>query len=161
MRSTESNDTTPTGGSKASDRNSGTLTPVEKVLCLQNVDVFKFATTDMLSYISSIALEVTASRGTLIFSEQDMSDAMYIVVRGRIRLEKEGQEVLSVGASQSFGTWALFDNAPRMMTATAMEESLMLKIASADFYDFLADHEEVTPAIFRAVIERLKVLMPY
>ena|SRR5687767_2874625 len=157
----QSSDYPTAGGTDASESNSGTLTPVEKVLCLQNVDVFKFATTDMLSYISSIAREVTASRGSIIFSEQDISDAMYIVVRGRIRLEKEGKEVLTAGESQSFGTWALFDNAPRLMTATAMEESLLLKIASSDFYDFLADHEEITPAIFRAVIERLKVLMPY
>ena len=35
-----------------------TLTPVDKVLCLQNVDVFKHATTEMLACIGSIAAEV-------------------------------------------------------------------------------------------------------
>jgi CRP-like cAMP-binding protein len=137
-----------------------TLSPVEKVLCLQGVDVFKHATTEMLRYISSIAEEVSVPAGTVLFSEQEMSDAMYVVASGRVRLEKEGQEVFAVGHSQSFGAWALFDNAPRLMKAVAIEDSVLLKIASDAFYEFLADHDEVTPVIFRAVVERVKALAP-
>ena len=136
------------------------LSPVEKVLCLQGVHVFKHATTEMLTYISSIAEEVSVPAGAVIFSEQEISDAMYVVVTGHVRLEKEGKEILVVGPSQSFGTWALFDNAPRLMSAIAVEDTALLKIVSDTFYEFLADHEEVTPAIFRAVIERVKALAP-
>ena len=137
-----------------------TLSPIEKVLCLQGVDVFKHATTEMLTYISSIAEEVTVAPQSVIFSEQEMSDAMYVVVTGHVRLEKEGKEILVAGPAQSFGTWALFDNAPRLMTAVAVEDTVLLKIVSDTFYEFLADHEEVTPAIFKAVIERVKALAP-
>ena len=136
------------------------LTPVEKVLCLQRVDIFKYATTEMLTYISSIADVVSVAPNTTIFSEQEISDAMYVVVTGHVRLSKEGKEVVVVGPSQSFGTWALFDNTPRLMTAVATDEATLLKIVSDTFYEFLADHEEVTPAIFRAVIERVKALAP-
>jgi CRP-like cAMP-binding protein len=136
------------------------LSPVEKVLCLQRVDIFKHATTEMLTYISSIAEIVEVPPQTVIFAEQEMSDAMYVVVTGRVRLEKEGKEIVVAGPSQSFGTWALFDNTPRLMSAVAVEDTVLLKIVSDTFYEFLADHEEVTPAIFRAVIERVKALAP-
>jgi CRP-like cAMP-binding protein len=136
------------------------LSPVDKVLWLQKVDVFKHATTEMLSYIGSIAHEVTASRGQAVFSEEDMSDAMYVIVSGRVRLEKGGQEILTAGAGQSFGTWALFDNQPRVMAAIALENAQLLKIPSEDFYDLLSDHDEITPAIFKAVVERVNRLMP-
>jgi len=136
------------------------LSPVEKVLCLQRVDIFKHATTEMLTYISSIAEVVSVSAHTTIFSEQEMSDAMYVVVAGHVRLSKEGKEIFVAGPSQSFGTWALFDNTPRLMTAVASDDAVLLKIVSDTFYEFLADHEEVTPAIFRAVIERVKALAP-
>jgi hypothetical protein len=46
------------------------------------------------------------------------------------------------------------------MSAAALEDSVLLKIVSDTFYEFLADHEEVTPAIFKAVIERVKALAP-
>jgi formate hydrogenlyase transcriptional activator len=136
------------------------LSPVEKVLCLQGVDIFKHTTTEMLTYISSIAEEVVLAPRSAIFSEQEMSDAMYVVVEGSVRLEKEGREIVVVGPSQSFGTWALFDNSPRLMSAVAIDDVVLLKIVSDTFYEFLADHEEVTPAIFKAVIERVKALAP-
>ena|SRR5262245_1142562 len=136
------------------------LSQVEKVLCLQRVDVFKYATTKMLTYVSSITETIVVPPNAVIFSEQQISDAMYVVVSGSVRLEKEGTEVLVAGPSQSFGTWALFDNTPRLMAAIALEETVLLKIVSNTFYEFLADHEEVTPAIFKAVIERVKALAP-
>jgi len=80
------------------------LSPIDKVLCLQSVDVFKHATTEMLAYIASIAYEVSASRGTVIFAEDDLSDALYVVVSGRVRLDKAGKEILMVSAGQSVGT---------------------------------------------------------
>jgi CRP-like cAMP-binding protein len=135
------------------------LSAVDKVLCLQHVDVFKYTTTEMLAYIGSIAHQHNAQKGNVIFAEDDLSDAMYVVVSGRVRLDKAGQEILNVGPGQSFGTWALFDNQPRVMTATAVENVHLLKIRSEDFYDLLSDHDEVTPVIFRAVIERVSRLI--
>jgi CRP-like cAMP-binding protein len=135
------------------------LSPVDKVLSLQHVDVFKHTTTEMLAYIGSVAHEVRAAKGHVIFSEGDISDAMYVVVRGRVRLDKAGRDILTVSPGESFGTWALFDNQARVMTATALEDVRLLKIRSDDFYDLLSDHDEITPVIFRAVIERVNRLI--
>jgi CRP/FNR family transcriptional regulator, cyclic AMP receptor protein len=135
------------------------LSTIDKVLCLQTVDVFKHATTEMLSYIGSIAHELDASKGQVIFSEGDMADAMYVVVTGRVRLEKAGQEILTVTSGQSCGTWALFDDQPRVMTATAIENVHLMKIRSDEFYDLLSDHGEITRVVFRAVIERVNHLL--
>jgi len=136
------------------------LSPIDKVLRLQGVDIFKHTTTEMMAYIGSIAIEVNATRGQVIFAEDEISDAMYVVVAGRVRLDKKGKEVLSVGSGQSFGAWALFDRQPRVMQATALEDVHLLKICSEDFYDLLSDHNDITPAIFRAVIERVNHLLP-
>jgi CRP-like cAMP-binding protein len=135
------------------------LSPIEKVLRLQTVDIFKYATTEMQAYIASIAREVDAPKGQVIFSEDEISDAMYVVVTGHVRLDKAGTEILVVKPGQSFGTWALFHNQPRVLTATALENIRLLKIRSEDFYDLLSDHDEITPVIFRAVIERVNRLI--
>ncbi|HEX5000449.1 MAG TPA: cyclic nucleotide-binding domain-containing protein [Terriglobia bacterium] len=134
------------------------MSAVEKVLFLQRVDIFKYATTEMLAYIGAVAEVVVTPSAFVIFSEQEMSDAMYVVVRGRVRLEKDGREIILIGPGQSAGAWALFDHSPRLMSAVALEETVLLKIRSETFYEFLADHDEVTPAIFKAVIERVKGL---
>ena len=143
-----------------SQGSNGSLSAIEKVLCLQRVDIFKYATTEMLGYISSIASEVRLPAGSAIFSEQELSDSMFVIVSGQVRLEKEGREVLVAGPSQSVGTWALLDNAPRIMTATALDDVVLMKISSDEFYEFLADHDEITPVLFRAIIERVRILAP-
>src|SRR5262245_55368579 len=100
----------------------GGLTPIDKVLCLQSVDVFKYATTEMLAYIGSIADGIEAKKGQVIFADGDVSDAMYVVVAGRVRLERDAKEILTVSQGQSFGTWALFDKQPRVMMAIALDD---------------------------------------
>src|SRR5690349_2797406 len=96
------------------------LTPIDKVIRLQTVDVFKHATTEMLARIGSIAGEVRAAEGDVVFREDDVSDAMYVVVQGQVRLDRGEEHVMMVAGGKSFGTWALFDNQPRMMKATAV-----------------------------------------
>lgn len=135
------------------------LTIVDKVLFLQNVDVFNHSTTEELSFIGSIAREVEKPKNSIVFKEEDSADAMYLVVKGRVRLHKGDQEILVVGEKQAFGTWALFDTEPRLMTATAIEDVHLLKIEQEEFYDLLSDHIEITQSIFKALVQRIKRLI--
>jgi CRP/FNR family transcriptional regulator, cyclic AMP receptor protein len=135
------------------------LTIVDKVLFLQNVDIFNHSTTEELAFIGSIAREVEKPLDSVIFKEDESSDAMYLVVKGRVRLHKGDNEILVVGEREAFGTWALFDNEPRLMTATAIEDVHLLKIEQEEFYDLLSDHIEITQSIFRALVDRIKRLI--
>jgi CRP-like cAMP-binding protein len=84
---------------------------------------------------------------------------MYVVVKGRVRLHRDKQEILVAGEKEAFGTWALFDNEPRLMTATVLEDVQLLKIEQEAFFDLLADHIEITQSIFRALVVRIKRLI--
>ena len=135
------------------------LTIVDKVLFLQNVDIFDHSTTEELSFIGSMAREVEAPKDSILFREGQNADAMYLVIRGRVRLHKGNQEILVAGETRAFGTWALFDNEPRLMTATALEDVHLLKIEQEEFYDLLSDHVEITQSIFKALVQRIKGLI--
>ena len=135
------------------------LTIVDKVLFLENIDIFSHATTEELAFVGSIATEIEIPEGMSVFKEDDPSDAMYVIVKGRIRLHKGGQEILIAGEKEAFGTWALFDREPRIMSATVLEDVSLLKIDQEDFYDLLADHVEITQSIFRALVQRIKGLI--
>ena len=135
------------------------LTIVDKVLFLQNIDIFNNATTEELAFIGTIAQEVEKPKDSIIFKESESADAMYLVVDGKVRLHKDGQEILVVGEKEAFGTWALFDTEPRLMTATVIEDVHLLRIEQEDFYDLLADHIEITQSIFKALVQRIKRLI--
>jgi len=132
------------------------LTTVDKVLFLQNIDIFSDTTTEALAYIATIANEVTLDKSETIFRANDPSDALYLVIDGRVRLHRDEEEILVIGAKEAFGTWAIFDDEPRVATATTLEDSRLLKIDRDDFYDLLSDHVEITQSIFKTLVRRIR-----
>ncbi len=135
------------------------LTIVEKALFLQDIDIFKYTLTEDLAHIAEITKEIECYPDEIIFKEGEISDAMYMVIQGRVRLTREDQEVMVAEKKDAFGTWALFDDEPRVATATSLVETRLLRIDKEDFVDLLADHVRITQSILKTVVKRLRNLM--
>jgi CRP-like cAMP-binding protein len=84
---------------------------------------------------------------------------MYMVIEGKVRLTRAGQEVMVAQNKDVFGTWALFDDEPRVATATTLEHSRLLHIDKEDFIDLLADHVGITQSVLKTMVKRLRNLM--
>jgi CRP-like cAMP-binding protein len=85
--------------------------------------------------------------------------SLYVVLSGRIEMSRGGQVVFNVGPDETIGNWALFDEQPSVVTATASEDSSLLRIDRDDFFDLLADHSEMTREIFQALFKRVRSLL--
>jgi CRP-like cAMP-binding protein len=84
---------------------------------------------------------------------------MYLVLEGRVRLHRDSLEVTVAGPGDAFGTWALFDDEPRVVTATALEETRLLRIDKEDFIDLLAENVQITQGVLKALARRLHSLI--
>ena len=135
------------------------LTIIEKVIFLQNVEVFTEVPTEDLAYLAAITEEVTYKTGEVIYKEDEPSDAFYLVLEGQVRLHREGKEIMIAHEKKAFGTWTLFDEAPRVVTATPLTDCRLLRIDREDFFDLLADHIQITQGVFKTVVKRLRSLM--
>lgn len=135
------------------------LTTVEKVIFLQDIDIFEFTSTEDLAHIAAITDEVEFKEGETIFEEGEISDAMYMVIDGKVRLTRGDQEVMVAQKKDVFGTWALFDDEPRVATATTLENSRLLHIDKEDFIDLLADHVAITQSVLKTMVKKLRNLM--
>lgn len=135
------------------------LTIIEKVMALQNVDVFSEVSTEQLSHLAMIAEEMTFAEGEVIFRETDPSDSMYLVLDGAVRLHRGELEVTVAREHDVFGTWALFDDEPRVATATTIEAATVLRIEKEDFIDLLADHVQITQGVLKGMVQRLRSLV--
>ncbi len=132
------------------------LTTIEKVIRLQDVDIFANVASGDLAYVAAIAEEVNIAAGAQIFAVGDAADAMYLVLEGRVRLHRDGEEIALADAGVAFGTWSLFDEEQRVVGATAVIESRLLCITREAFVDILADHGELAQAILRTLSRRLR-----
>lgn len=131
---------------------------VEKVIFLQNVDIFSEVAVEQLAYLAAIAEERTAGAGERLYAEDDASDGMFLVLQGRIRLHRGDVEVTVVGPGEAFGTWALFDDEPRVMSSTVLEDAEVLRIDKLEFIEVLADNVQITQGVLKAVVRRLRAL---
>ncbi len=135
------------------------LSTVEKVLFLQDVDIFEYTSTEDLSHIAAITEEVEFDADTVLFKEGAISDSMYMVIKGKVRLTRGEQEVMVARDKDVFGTWALFDDEPRVATATTLEHTQLLRIDREEFIDLLADYVAITQSVLKTMVKRLRSLM--
>ena len=135
------------------------LTVIEKVIFLQNIDVFADVPTEQLALLAAIAEEVSFTKGDVIYKENDPADALYLVLEGRVQLQRGDQEIAVAQSKEAFGTWALFDEEPRVVTAMAAEDVSLLQIDREDFIDLLADHVQIAQGVLKTIAKRLRSLM--
>jgi CRP/FNR family transcriptional regulator, cyclic AMP receptor protein len=134
------------------------MTIIERVLLLQNIELFDEVTTEQLSYIAAIGKEMDVAEKTVLYRENDPSDGLYVVISGAIEAKRGEDTIDRIGPNDSFGIWAFFDDQPRLTSATAVEPSRVLFVSREDFYDVLADHIDIIQNIMKQLVQRLRRL---
>jgi CRP/FNR family transcriptional regulator len=97
-------------------------------------------------------------RGDLIFAEGDPSDAFIVIVSGRVKVYKStpaGKEIILeiFGAGDPLGAVAVYEGAPFMASALALEPTEILRIDDGPFLRFL----EEDPAFVRGLLSGLTI----
>lgn len=132
---------------------------IEKVFLLQKIDLLQDARTSHLALLASIAEEVEVDAGTELIRHDEPTDALYVVIEGEVGLEGVANQSLQAGEGRAFGTWALIDEAPSLVTATTRTPSRLLRITRTDFYDLLADHSELALGLLQGLARRVRTLV--
>lgn len=136
------------------------LNMVEKVIALEGVELMNRLSPDQLASLATIATEVRFAPGRAILEANRPVDALYVIVDGHVELKRAGEPLDTVGPSTVLGMWALFDDgAPTTLSATAREDTRLLRINRDEFYDLLADNSEITSAMFSTLFSRFKNLV--
>lgn len=132
---------------------------IEKVFLLQKIDLLHDARSAHLALLASIAEEVEADPGTVLIRQDEPTDALYLVIDGRVELEGVANQRLEATDGQAFGTWALIDEAPSLVTAGVLVPTRLLRITRTDFYDLLADHSELALGLLQGLARRVRTLV--
>ena len=134
------------------------LTPVERVLILKSADLLKDVGPRRLLGLAEVAREIEISKGEIIYKEDDLADALYMVVEGRVRIVT-GDRTSEVGPGEAFGTWALVDDSGRGHRAECIEDGRTLALHRDEFYDVAATDLTLLQEVVRALARRLRALI--
>jgi len=130
------------------------LSTIEKILFLKSVDVFAHTTIEELGRIATLTQEVRFQPGETIFREGDLVDALYLVLKGRVMVEKDGVKIREIGEKETFATLAALDLEPAAHTVKALEPVHALKLNAMDFHEILSQDYALVRSVFR-VLNRL------
>lgn len=90
-----------------------------------------------------------------IVKEGSAGTALYIILSGRARVQREGSAIGELSAGDFFGELALIEEHPRSATVVAAAETDCLLFPAWEFTALLKEHPEVAVPIMRALIGRL------
>ena len=136
-------------------------TPVVSTVLLRNVPLFSMLPEGQLQLLTQVLSRKPYPKNSTVIAAGDPTDAMYIVVSGRLKVvmsDKEGQEVILAILNQGeyFGEMGLIAQAPRSATVTTIEPCELLTITRADFTKCLQGNFDLTMNVIRGLVKRLR-----
>ena len=135
--------------------------PSVSTLLLRNVPLFSVLPENQLSLLTGVVGRRSYPRAATIISAGDMTDSLYIVISGRLKVmmsDDEGREVILavLGPNEFFGEMGLLDDSPRSATVVALEPCELLHLSKRDFKKCLEDNFELALAVMRGLVKRLR-----
>ena len=135
------------------------LTTIEKVIFLKSVDIFEHATVEQLGRIAGLMEEINFPAGETIYKEGEPGDALYVILRGRVLIERNGSALRELNEREAFGTLEVLDFHPRAATVKAIDPVRALELNGQQFYELLAVDIEMVQAVFRTLCDIVRRLL--
>src|SRR6266581_9579085 len=108
------------------------------------------------------AVTRTFPKNTVVVSEGDRTDSLYIIVSGRVKIyvsDEKGKEIAlnHAGAGEYFGEMVL-DEGPRSASVITLDPTRFLVVPKEDFSEFVARSPEFSLHLIRKLIRRVRAL---
>jgi CRP-like cAMP-binding protein len=99
--------------------------------------------------------------GAVIMRQGDASDALHVITRGRVRVERDqaGEAPLvlaELGVGDVVGEMGLLDSSPRSATVTTLEDTETLEIHATVMAVVVMQFPQVAAALLRTLSRRLR-----
>ena len=131
-----------------------------KVEMLRRVPLFTTCKTKALEEIGTLADEVDVPDGYTLIREGTFGEQFFLIVDGRVRLERGGQRVGSLGPGDFLGEISLIDKGRTTATATTEGPAKLFVLAHREFNSLLDRSPATRAEIMGALANRIRQLDP-
>lgn len=127
-----------------------------KVDLLRRVPLFARCSGGSMDLISRLADEVDVPDGYVLMRQGDRGREFFMIVDGRVRIERDGVTLNTLGPGDYLGEIALLDEGPRTATAVAEGPARLFVITHQGFNSLLDSSADIRTAILESVAARLR-----
>jgi CRP/FNR family transcriptional regulator, cyclic AMP receptor protein len=128
----------------------------------RNAAVLTYLNEEELRALSAQGIIKNFPKNTVIVSEGDETDSLYIIISGRVRVfvsDEDGREIVlgTQGPGEYFGEMVL-DGGPRSASVMTLDASRFAVIPKSKFREFLLSHPGFSLHLIEKLIRRTRVL---
>jgi serine/threonine protein phosphatase PrpC len=128
---------------------------------LKKIPLFSRLSYQQLVRIMNVTRQKPIAEGQVICREGESGEEMFLIVRGKIGLTKDGVTITELGPGSHFGEMSLVDASARSATATVVEAGKLLTMSRHDFYEILRKEAPLAVkllwSLVRVLAERLRI----
>ncbi len=132
-------------------------TPTQRRDHLRTVDLFAGLTDAELEDVAHVAGEIDFEPGAFIARQGQIETGFFLILRGRVRVVRSGEELAQLGPGEWFGELTVIDQMPRSASVIAMEPTTCLALASWDLLRLIETEPSIATALLRELSRRLRL----
>ena len=122
-----------------------------RIAQLRQLGLFSTLKPRELRVIEGLVHEREYLQGEVIFDEGEEGQALYVVLRGRVLICRQGEpatgRIAEIPAGALFGELALLDGVRRTAQARALENTTVAALSRADFNSLLDTHAAIASKV--------------
>jgi len=131
-----------------------------KLEMLRRVPLFAHCRGASLDLIGRLADEVDVPDGRVLMRQGDLAQEFFLIVDGRIRIDRDGSTINTLGPGDFLGEVALLGEGHRTATAVTEGPARLLVITHRGFHSLLDSSAEIRVAVMGAIAARIRGLEP-
>ncbi|MBT3012536.1 MAG: Crp/Fnr family transcriptional regulator [Candidatus Thiodiazotropha sp. (ex Lucina aurantia)] len=130
---------------------------------IENVSIFEGMAPSDLALIEQRMVRRTYPRNTIILSEGDNSDSLYVILSGRVKVylnDENGKEAIInyQEAGEYFGELSLIDDYKRSASIMTMVKSTMAIMSKQAFHQVMKSNPDIAIHLLKDMVHRVRTL---
>ena len=132
----------------------GTLELDKKLTLLRRAPLLAALPPHILRSLIAECRERALAPGEIVFEEDDPGQSMYVVMRGKVVISKQGKRIAVGGPGDCFGEMALIESKERSAGLFALTDATVIEISEAQFRQKIATSPQALFALLQTFSDR-------
>ena len=130
---------------------------------IENISIFAGLTPEDLELIEQRMVRRSYPKSTIILSEGDSSDSLYLILSGKVKVflnDESGKEAIInyQEAGEYFGELSLIDESRRSASIMTVEKTNLAVITKQAFYQIMNDNPAIAIHLLKDLVQRVRAL---
>jgi len=127
----------------------------QRIEVLRHMPLFRYLTYREIMRVLNVTDVMDYDAGQVVLTENEPGDELYIILRGKLKLHKDGTVITFLEPGAHLGEMALVDRSPRSVSATAEDRSRLLVLRRREFYEIIRKHPPLSVKLLWSFVQVL------